>query len=555
MPLSTALLPLFTSLSLTTTAAFQTGLPQPHVAKPKIIPSTPPTPPKFPIIGTLPDFLMRGGVDSLSQIYSDMYKEYGPVFSLSLMGSDQFIIADPRVFDQVVRSESRYPVGAGEDVVTFTQFYEAHNLTMAMKGASRGEDWKEWRSAMDPDLYKAWESYLPTIAEVASKISRVAGREVTEAKNIEFVDFLSRAAFDMFTAVMVGQSLQTTDNSVASPEDIEFVKATQAAFDVTGRLLSNPLDKLFGGDLYGEFNLNMEKTYRFANKMNKEAAEQALQWQQSAPSSQDGNTESDERATKCPIKGMQNAIKTKFANPSFVERLVHRGQLSNDEIAEIAAPLLMAGVDTTAYVMSWLYLNLASNPEAQTKLAAELKSVLNGADLTTKEQMDALPYLKACIRESHRLTPATVIVVKTLDKDIDVVVPNLDGISRSYHVEAGKRICLNLRGIPMDPTYVTNPTLYQPERFLPSAIQERKGTPSEIMDHPAFSDPFGRGKRRCLGSNVAYAEIMILAARLFQDWDITLSKDSAKEWKASQKLMLKADPYPSMNVVRRVVSP
>ncbi|KAL3802638.1 hypothetical protein HJC23_011962 [Cyclotella cryptica] len=543
---STVLLPLFTSLSLTTTAAFQTGLPQPHLANPKIIPSTPPTPLKFPIIGTLPDFLLRGGVDSLSQIYTDMYNEYGSVFSLSLMGSDQFVLADPRVFDQVVRSESRYPIGGGEDVATFTQFYDANNLTVAKKGSSRGEDWKEWRSAMDPDMYKAWESYMPTIAEVARKISSVAGREVSEAKNIEFVDFLSRAAFDMFTAVMVGQSLQTTDNSVASPEDIEFVKATQAAFDVTGRLLSNPLDKLFGGDLYSEFNVNMEKTYRFANKMNKEAADQALQLQQETV------TTNDESEGKCPIKGMQNAIKTKFSNPSFVERLVHRGQLSNDEIAEIAAPLLMAGVDTTAYVMSWLYLNLASNPDAQAKLAAELKSVLNGADLTTKEQMDSLPYLKACIRESHRLTPATVVVVKRLEKDIDIVVPNVDGISRSYHIEAGNRICLNLRGIPMDPKYVTNPTLFQPERFLPSAIQERKGTPSEIMDHPAFSDPFGRGKRRCLGSNVATAEIMILAARLFQDWEITLSKDSVKEWKASQKLMLKADPYPSMDVVRRM---
>jgi cytochrome P450 len=455
------------------------------------------------------------------------------------MGNDQLVLSDPRLFDQVLQREGKYPIGAGEDVTTFTKFYEENNLQVALKGASRGEDWKEWRSTLDTDMYREWQSYLPTIADAAAKISAVAGRE---ANNIGFESFLSRAAFDMFTAVMVGESPGTTDSTVASPEDVEFVKATQAAFDVTGRLLSNPLDQIFGGDLYQEFNVNMDKTYKFANQRNKKAADQAVKLQQSTAA--EGVTAESE--SKCPLKGLKDSINSKFITPSFVERLVHRGQLSNDDIAEIAAPLLMAGVDTTAYVMSWLHLNLASNPHAQSKLAAELKEVLNGADLTTKEQMDALPYLKACIRESHRLTPATVVVTKTLEEDIDIV----DG-TNSYHVPAGKRILLNNRGIPMDPKYVSNPTLYEPERFLPDAIAARKGTPAQIIDHPSFAEPFGRGKRRCLGANVANAEIMILAARLFQDWEIGL-KDGTAEWKASQKLMLKADPYPNMTVIPRV---
>jgi hypothetical protein len=37
----------------------------------------------------------------------------------------------------------------------------------------------------------------------------------------------------------------------------------------------------------------------------------------------------------------------------------------------------------------------------QTKLAEELRMVLNRADVTTARQMQSLPYLKACIRESH----------------------------------------------------------------------------------------------------------------------------------------------------------
>ena len=137
--------------------------------------------------------------------------------------------------------------------------------------------------------------------------------------------------------------------------------------------------------------------------------------------------------------------------------------------------------------------------------------------------------------------------MKRLEEDIEVVV---DGIA--YKVQAGQRIMLNLRAFPIDPIFIDNPTIYKPERFLKDAIKARKGTPSEIIDHPSFADPFGRGKRRCLGSNIAMAEMTVLAARMIQDWEITLvDPNDANKWKPEQKMMLKADPYPAMKLVPR----
>lgn len=105
----------------------------------------------------------------------------------------------------------------------------------------------------------------------------------------------------------------------------------------------------------------------------------------------------------------------------------------------------------------------------------------------------------------------------------------------------------------MDSQYVDNPQLFMSERFLPDAVQARKGTLSEIaLDHPAFADPFGRGKRRCLGSNLAIAEITILAARLIQDYELCLVDPNTK-WKPKQKLMLKAYPYPDVKLIRRII--
>ena len=466
-----------------------------------------------------------------------MYAEFGEVYGMSMMGDDELVVSDPRVFDTVLRKEGKYPIGGSESVTTFSEYYEENNITMGLKSLSRGPEWKEWREPLDPDFYAGWQTFLPMIADCSSKISNVAGYEVTEKQNLAFVDFISRSAFDLFSTVMYGESPQTTDSRQADPQDVEFVKAAQTAFDLTGQVLTNPMEKVFKSDIYTEFEVSMDTTFGFGRKRTAGYIEKA----KAKLDAVDDETVVGGEDSKCPV----TALKKNSA--SVVDKLTARGKLTDDQMEEMVAPLLMAGVDTTAYVLSWLFLNIASNPEVQTKLAAELKTVLNGEDITTLVQMNSLPYLKACIRESNRLTPPSPVLVKKLKEDIDVTVGD-----KEYRVLAGQRVSLNLRAYPLDPKFVEHPTAYQPERFLPDAIKARKGTRSEITDHPSFADPFGRGKRRCLGANVAIAEITVLAARMFQDWEVSLvNPDDANNWKPKMKLMMKADPYPAMKLVRR----
>ena len=136
--------------------------------------SEPPSPFKFPLIGTFPDFLSRGGVDRLPQIYTDMYHEYGDVFAMDQFGAESLVLSDPRAYDTVLRAEGKFPIGGAEAVDTFVNYYRENNVTMGIKSTSHGPEWKEWRSTLDPDLYVAWKSYLPMIAGAARQISSVA---------------------------------------------------------------------------------------------------------------------------------------------------------------------------------------------------------------------------------------------------------------------------------------------------------------------------------------------------------------------------------------------
>merc|ERR1712194_999262 len=267
-------------------------------------------------------------------------------------------------------------------------------MGVASGSVSNGPDWKEWRQATSPDMSGLWETYLPTIAETCAQISKIAGREVSIEQNMEFgTDFLSRAAFDMFSAVLYGESPHTTNSRLVSPQDLEFVVATQRAFDITGQLMTNPIHKFLKSNLYDQFVLNMDRTFQFATDRTQEFAEEAVearhqqqqQQQQekelvgiSAPpttttSSISNDEDNTTRSTGsgggtsgCPIAAIKAAtsssssnlsqrtdrqkkksIDTQFSNPSFVERLIHREQLSMEEISESIAPLLMAGLDTT----------------------------------------------------------------------------------------------------------------------------------------------------------------------------------------------------------------
>jgi len=155
----------------------------------KIVLSEPPTPFMWPIIGNLPEFFARGGVERMNDVYESMYEDYGPVYAMSLMGNNELVISDPRVFDQVLRREGKFPIGGGELVTNFIDYYKDNDLKFAQQMVSRGPEWKEWRQGMNSDMTVLWDTYLPVLAETCADISKIAGREVTETKNLHISEF------------------------------------------------------------------------------------------------------------------------------------------------------------------------------------------------------------------------------------------------------------------------------------------------------------------------------------------------------------------------------
>ena len=76
---------------------------------------------------------------------------------------------------------------------------------------------------------------------------------------------------------------------------------------------------------------------------------------------------------------------------------------------------LIAGHETTSYGTSWALLALAQAPEIQRKLRAELLDVQT--ETPSMDELNALPYLDAVVREAMRLHAPVAVTAREACKD------------------------------------------------------------------------------------------------------------------------------------------
>jgi len=224
-----------------------------------------------------------------------------------------------------------------------------------------------------------------------------------------------------------------------------------------------------------------------------------------------------------------------YAPLPYLVRLNNRGEFTTEEIIEQTPGLLFASVDTTSHVVLWALLNLALNPEAQERLAKEIRSNTKNGEFTIDTK---LPYLEACLRESHRLTPPNSVSSRFRKLENPIILGG-------YEIPPKTSLSL-MQLIQRDPRYVSDADKFIPERWFPEAVAKRRGTPEEIIDHVILSAPFGSGVRMCLGARVAGREISSLICRVTSDWSYSLSPIDQK-YNIKFESLAMANPFPSIH--------
>lgn len=174
--------------------------------------------------------------------------------------------------------------------------------------------------------------------------------------------------------------------------------------------------------------------------------------------------------------------------------------MSDEQIRDEMVTLLLAGHETTAITLSWLFFELGRRPRVVERLRAELATQGQADDA---EELSRLPYLDAVCNEAQRLYPVISWVPRTLAVPLSF---------RGYHLPAGLAVAVSVSLIH------SRPDLYpQPDEFIPERFLERKFSPFEFM-------PFGGGNRRCIGAAFATYEMKIILADILRRYDFSATR-------------------------------
>ncbi|WP_146157657.1 cytochrome P450 [Enhygromyxa salina] len=178
-------------------------------------------------------------------------------------------------------------------------------------------------------------------------------------------------------------------------------------------------------------------------------------------------------------------------------------RMSDRELRDEVATLVLAGHETTAQALTWTFMLLSRHPEVERRVVAEIREVC-GDRPPSMGDLARLEYTGRVIDEAMRLYPPAWLIERQALVDVE-----LDG----YSIPAGTLIAISPWTLHRHPSYWRNPEGFDPDRFLPEHVGTR----------PRYSYlPFGGGPRQCIGVNFALYEAKLVLATLLQRFSAEL---------------------------------
>ncbi len=163
--------------------------------------------------------------------------------------------------------------------------------------------------------------------------------------------------------------------------------------------------------------------------------------------------------------------------------------MTEDELRDELVTMLIAGHETTATALAWVFAFVLQHRDVAARLADELAGALAADGTPDVAKLTANEYLDAVIKEVLRLRPIVPDVVRRVQSPITV---------GGYEIPEGAFLtpCIHLAHRRAESW--PEPDRFRPERFLGAKID------------PYSWFPFGGGIRRCLGMAFAMYEMKIV---------------------------------------------
>lgn len=196
----------------------------------------------------------------------------------------------------------------------------------------------------------------------------------------------------------------------------------------------------------------------------------------------------------------------------FIHQILHSPSsksLSETEIILNMALFISAGTDTTATALTgWTYF-VSTHPAVYRRLTHEIRGHFTAETDITWSKVQTLRYLEATLLEALRLFPPSPASQQR-------IVPRGGATVDGLPLPAGTTVAVSPWSATHSAVNFHEPDAFYPERWLPGEDERFAG------DRLGASLPFGTGPRVCIGRNLAYMEMRLIAAHLLWSFDVAL---------------------------------
>ncbi|KAJ7340715.1 cytochrome P450 [Mycena albidolilacea] len=431
----------------------------------------PPGPPADPLIGHL---LRMPSTDS-ALVFHEWSKTYGPVMHLKVLGRSMIILDSYQAAVELL--ENRGVIYSDRPKFTL---YELLGWNPSLVFLQYGKQFNIHRQMHQSYLsrHKA-EDFKPMQTQEA----RTLVQNLLDSTPDKYEKSISRFATGIITQIVAGHRITSNDDPY-----LHMSKMVYEAMSKTGPPGNSPLDffpllQHFPPWFPGAGHVSVVRTSKSTVR----------------------------RLHEFPLRMVKEQRKAGESMPSFISDQLEQMEegADDDDLKGAAATMFGAGEVTTWSTLSIFVLAMVLHPECQAQVQKEIDSVVGGARLPEFGDREDLPLVEGVLQETLRWNPGAPLGIphRTIKDDI----------YRGMLIPKGALVFSNIRGMSLDENMYSNPTSFDPERYLPKPAGKGE---------PKFSNvSFGFGRRICTGQYVANNSLWIAIASILATCKITNAVD------------------------------
>ncbi|XP_074523393.1 cytochrome P450 27C1 [Halichoeres trimaculatus] len=435
-------------------------------------------------LSNLVEFFWRDGFSRIHEIQMEHSKKYGKIFK-SRFGPQLVVsVADRDLVAEVLRAEGVAPQRANME--SWKEYRDMRGRATGLISAE-AEDWLKMRSVlrqliMRPrDVAVFSDDVNQVVDDLVKRVSILRTQETDGATVLNVNDLFFKYAMEGVAAILYECRLGCLEDQI--PKD------TQDYISALHLMFSSFKTTMYAGAIpkwlrpiipkpWEEFCHSWDGLFKFSLiHVDKRLA-----------------------AIKAQLERGEE-VKGGLLTHMLVTR-----EMTIEEIYANVTEMLLAGVDTTSFTLSWATYLLARHPQVQEQIYTEVTNTLGPGTIASADDVSRLPLIRGLVKETLRLFPVLPGNGRITQDDLVV---------GGYFIPKGTQLALCHFHTSMDEENFPDPTDFRPDRWI------RKDSTDRVDNFGSI--PFGYGIRSCIGRRIAELEMHLALTRLIQNFHIGVS--------------------------------